>query len=137
MNGPDFIAGAPVPSPCVNVCRIDADSGLCLGCLRTIDEIAAWSQMADPDKRAVWLALDERRAAGAGGDAPWPDAGGGAGCAGPSAGAGAGCAGLATGDGAGCAGLAAGAVGAAAGCAGCPARADCIGRAGCAPDGRA
>lgn len=53
----------PVPSPCINVCRMDAASGLCEGCQRTLDEIAVWSQMADADKRAVWAALAHRRAA--------------------------------------------------------------------------
>ncbi|MCW5656077.1 MAG: DUF1289 domain-containing protein [Burkholderiaceae bacterium] len=51
-----------VPSPCVNVCRMDAVSGLCEGCLRTIDEIAAWGTMDDADKRAVWQRLEQRRA---------------------------------------------------------------------------
>ncbi len=54
---------ATVPSPCIDVCRMDAASGLCEGCLRTLDEIAAWSRMADADKRAVWAALERRRAA--------------------------------------------------------------------------
>ncbi len=53
---------APVPSPCIDVCRMDATSGLCEGCLRTIDEIAAWSRLSDGDKRAVWAALEARRA---------------------------------------------------------------------------
>jgi predicted Fe-S protein YdhL (DUF1289 family) len=50
-----------VPSPCINVCRMDAASGLCEGCLRTIDEIVAWGAMADDDKRAVWQQLAQRR----------------------------------------------------------------------------
>ncbi|MCW5635661.1 MAG: DUF1289 domain-containing protein [Rubrivivax sp.] len=53
---------APVPSPCVNVCRMDEASGLCEGCLRTIDEIAAWGQLDDEAKRAVWVRLEQRRA---------------------------------------------------------------------------
>jgi len=32
-----------IQSPCVNICEMDAASGLCLGCARTIDEIAGWS----------------------------------------------------------------------------------------------
>ena len=36
---------ATVASPCVNVCRMHAGSGWCEGCLRTIDEIAAWSRL--------------------------------------------------------------------------------------------
>ena len=50
-----------VASPCVNVCRIDERSGWCEGCLRTIDEIAAWSVLADDAKRAVLAALVQRR----------------------------------------------------------------------------
>jgi len=55
---------AGVPSPCINVCRMDAASGLCEGCLRTIDEIVAWGTMADDDKRAVWQRLAQRRTPG-------------------------------------------------------------------------
>jgi uncharacterized protein len=54
-------ATSPVPSPCISVCRMDARSGWCEGCLRTLDEIAAWSTMDDAGKRAVWDALPERR----------------------------------------------------------------------------
>jgi predicted Fe-S protein YdhL (DUF1289 family) len=43
-----------VPSPCISVCRMDAQGELCLGCLRTLDEIAAWGRMADTEKREVW-----------------------------------------------------------------------------------
>ena len=53
---------APVPSPCINVCRIDEASGWCEGCLRTIDEIACWSTYDDATRRAVWDALDDRHA---------------------------------------------------------------------------
>jgi predicted Fe-S protein YdhL (DUF1289 family) len=51
-----------LPSPCIGVCRIDPVTGLCLGCARTADEIAAW-RTVDPDARAaVWAALPARRA---------------------------------------------------------------------------
>jgi len=49
-----------VPSPCISVCRIDAASALCTGCLRTLDEIAAWSRMEDAGKRRVWRAIERR-----------------------------------------------------------------------------
>jgi len=52
-----------VPSPCISVCRMDARSGWCEGCLRTIDEIAGWSTMSDEAKRAVWHVLPQRREA--------------------------------------------------------------------------
>jgi prolyl-tRNA editing enzyme YbaK/EbsC (Cys-tRNA(Pro) deacylase)/predicted Fe-S protein YdhL (DUF1289 family) len=53
----------PVPSPCINVCRMDAATGWCEGCLRTLPEIAAWGGLPDEDKRAVWRALPARRIA--------------------------------------------------------------------------
>jgi hypothetical protein len=52
--------GVTVPSPCINVCRLDERSGLCAGCLRTLDEIGAWSRLGDADKLAVWAQLESR-----------------------------------------------------------------------------
>ncbi|MCP3710257.1 DUF1289 domain-containing protein [Paraburkholderia sp. CNPSo 3274] len=52
----------PPPSPCINICRMDERSGLCEGCLRTIDEIASWSTLDDDAKRAVWDAIETRHA---------------------------------------------------------------------------
>ena len=48
-----------VGSPCVSVCSMGAD-GLCAGCRRTLDEIAAWSGLDDAAKRAVWLCIEQR-----------------------------------------------------------------------------
>lgn len=42
-----------VLSPCVGICSLD-EAGLCAGCLRTADEIAAWPRMND-DQRLRWL----------------------------------------------------------------------------------
>ena len=50
-----------MPSPCINICRMDAASGWCSGCLRTLDEIAAWSTLPDAAKQAVWSQLPLRR----------------------------------------------------------------------------
>lgn len=54
---------APVASPCNNVCKMDESSGLCLGCYRTLDEIASWSALEESRKRAVVEALESRRVA--------------------------------------------------------------------------
>jgi uncharacterized protein len=49
-----------VPSPCINICRMDDATGWCEGCLRTIDEIGAWSTYDDTMRRAIWDLLDAR-----------------------------------------------------------------------------
>lgn len=54
-------APGPVPSPCVNVCRMVASTGWCEGCWRSIDEIAAWSRLDDAARRVVWQQLMARR----------------------------------------------------------------------------
>ena len=53
---------AEIPSPCTSVCTIDAATGWCAGCLRTIDEIAAWGSLDESAKREVWKRLPARRA---------------------------------------------------------------------------
>ena len=55
------MSAAPVASPCIDVCRMDEESGWCEGCLRTLDEIAGWSTLGDDAKRAVWAQLPHRR----------------------------------------------------------------------------
>ena len=60
MKARQLHADTPVPSPCLSVCRMDAASGLCEGCLRTLDEIAAWSALDETDKRAVWQRIEKR-----------------------------------------------------------------------------
>jgi predicted Fe-S protein YdhL (DUF1289 family) len=42
-----------IESPCVKICTLDACSGLCLGCGRTIDEIARWSAMSAAERDHV------------------------------------------------------------------------------------
>ena len=51
-----------VPSPCVNVCRMDPKSGYCVGCARTLDEIAGWSQASSAQRLAILQQLPQRRA---------------------------------------------------------------------------
>jgi uncharacterized protein len=49
-----------VPSPCVKVCEIDACSGYCRGCYRTMAEIAGWPQFSVRQKRKVWRLIEAR-----------------------------------------------------------------------------
>ena len=54
-----------VPSPCVNVCEIDPETGLCRGCRRTLQEIAEWLEMTPEEKLATLrLVAERKRAAG-------------------------------------------------------------------------
>jgi predicted Fe-S protein YdhL (DUF1289 family) len=55
--------GDEVASPCIDVCRMDRRTGLCEGCLRTIDEIAAWGALTESMKREVLANIAARRAA--------------------------------------------------------------------------
>lgn len=52
-----------VASPCINVCRMHPRTGLCEGCLRTIDEITVWSRLDDAGKLGVLAQIDQRREA--------------------------------------------------------------------------
>ena len=54
---------AMLPSPCISVCRMDAGSGLCEGCMRTLEEIAAWGMMDNRVKRLVWEEIEKRASA--------------------------------------------------------------------------
>jgi predicted Fe-S protein YdhL (DUF1289 family) len=40
---------------------MDAATGWCAGCLRSLDEIAVWSRLDEAAKRAVCAALPQRR----------------------------------------------------------------------------
>jgi len=50
-----------IESPCTQRCEIDARSGLCRGCGRSLDEIAAWTQLSPEARRAVMRRLVARR----------------------------------------------------------------------------
>jgi predicted Fe-S protein YdhL (DUF1289 family) len=51
-----------IVTPCILVCFIDPESGLCLGCFRTGDEIANWIAMAPERRVEVMAELPGRRA---------------------------------------------------------------------------
>jgi predicted Fe-S protein YdhL (DUF1289 family) len=52
-----------IPSPCTGVCRIDPATGLCAGCLRTGEEIAAWLDADQAGRLSILNRLRERRRA--------------------------------------------------------------------------
>lgn len=50
-----------IPSPCIGICQMDDLSGLCGGCLRTLEEIAAWGRASDGVKISILAAVEKRR----------------------------------------------------------------------------
>lgn len=50
-----------IPSPCENVCQMNPATGYCIGCLRTLDEIADWLEMTDEQKSELLARLEERK----------------------------------------------------------------------------
>lgn len=52
-----------IESPCIKVCTVDAGSGRCLGCCRTVDEIARWISMGAAERSRVMRELPLRTAA--------------------------------------------------------------------------
>lgn len=56
-----------IATPCTKVCTLDRAAATCLGCGRTVGEIAAWSRMSDAERAHVMAELPARRAARAAG----------------------------------------------------------------------
>lgn len=48
-----------VKSPCVSVCALN-DDGICIGCWRSVDEIAEWSELDNDRKREVIKSAQQR-----------------------------------------------------------------------------
>jgi hypothetical protein len=49
-----------VESPCVKLCVIHPEARLCIGCLRSIEEITMWSRMTPEARRAIMAELPDR-----------------------------------------------------------------------------
>jgi predicted Fe-S protein YdhL (DUF1289 family) len=56
---PDSAGG--VQSPCIKLCVMDAASGLCTGCGRTLDEIARWGTMTEAERAKILTDLKAGR----------------------------------------------------------------------------
>jgi uncharacterized protein len=57
MNAPP----RPIATPCVQVCIVDGESGFCLGCYRTLGEVAGWSGLGEEARAAIMADLPGRR----------------------------------------------------------------------------
>lgn len=52
---------APIKTPCIKVCVVDGESGLCLGCFRTLQEVAAWARFSEAERDRLMAELPQRR----------------------------------------------------------------------------
>lgn len=50
----------PISSPCIQVCAVSGETGLCIGCGRTLREIAAWRSLSEAERLAIMAALPAR-----------------------------------------------------------------------------
>ncbi len=46
-----------VESPCINICKFDEKTGLCVGCLRTKEECKQWKKLKNKARRRI---IDDR-----------------------------------------------------------------------------
>lgn len=49
-------------TPCVRICVLDAATGLCSGCGRTLDEIGDWLQFSEAERERIMAELPDRMA---------------------------------------------------------------------------
>ncbi|MEM6488641.1 MAG: DUF1289 domain-containing protein [Pseudomonadota bacterium] len=56
------IAASGIESPCVQLCMLHPETGLCVGCARTGNEIASWSRLTPAERRTVMESLPSREA---------------------------------------------------------------------------
>lgn len=50
-----------IASPCINICEMSPDTGWCIGCQRSLEEIGRWGLASDEEKLAILAAVEERR----------------------------------------------------------------------------
>ena len=51
----------PITTPCIKVCVVDGESSLCLGCFRTLAEIAGWGALSEAERLRLIAELPSRR----------------------------------------------------------------------------
>ncbi len=61
MTPSDWTKTSKVVSPCVSICEIDPNDGICRGCFRSLGEIAAWQSMSQEAQILLLEQLHERR----------------------------------------------------------------------------
>jgi uncharacterized protein len=51
----------PIKTPCVKVCVVDGETGLCMGCYRQLNEVAGWAKLTDAEREAIMAELPSRK----------------------------------------------------------------------------
>ena len=49
-----------IESPCNDICTTDPESGLCIGCNRTNEEIANWYIYSENQKQKILIDIEKR-----------------------------------------------------------------------------
>lgn len=49
-----------IESPCIKVCVVEHHTGLCLGCARTLSEIASWTAFTDGERSRIMAEIPAR-----------------------------------------------------------------------------
>jgi predicted Fe-S protein YdhL (DUF1289 family) len=49
-----------IATPCLRICTLDPASGLCRGCGRSVEEIAAWARYSDVERARIMALLPHR-----------------------------------------------------------------------------
>lgn len=53
----------PISTPCIKVCAVSGQTSTCIGCGRTLQEIARWGRMDEAERKAIMAELPARLAA--------------------------------------------------------------------------
>jgi len=59
--GPPSGPPPAIKTPCIKVCVVDGESGLCMGCYRQLSEVAGWVRLTDQDRDRIMAELPGRR----------------------------------------------------------------------------
>ena len=61
MSAPTSSMTRRIMSPCIGICKLDQQSGFCIGCKRAIEEIGRWAMLDDPARQAILDQLPTRK----------------------------------------------------------------------------
>jgi uncharacterized protein len=56
----DHLSFSDIETPCVKICVVEPETGFCIGCGRTRDEIASWLGLSPGERHSLMGTLPER-----------------------------------------------------------------------------